>query len=326
MGACLKRWGFIASFALTFSFPFPIAAMASGEIKLTPIIDETEEVVVKPPAEENIISEDALVKKIVAKSHAYDYQKMKYDVYAGGIHAVKADMELDYRKNGRYLMRFGAETRGLLGSLAPWHGTFETFGWMLGGTKKMPELHESVAMWRDEREVKSYHYKKNGAFEKMVTLYKHKKPKTRIPDAELTKGTIDALTATLIVMEQVSDGGKCEGSREVFDGKRRYKLVFNHLGFVTLKDSRYNAYSGPAAECTVEVQPVAGAWHKKPRGWLSIQEQGRKRGMMPTVWLAQVTENAVVVPVRVRVKTAYGTLFMHMTRYESGKTILASRK
>ena len=37
--------------------------------------------------------------------------------------------------------------------------------------------------------------------------------------------------------------------------------------------------------------------------------------------MAQVVPNAVVVPVRVRVKTAYGTLFMHLTHYESGRAM-----
>lgn len=253
----------------------------------------------------------------------FDLQKMSYDVYASGLHAVKADMVLDYTKPGRYSMVFGAETRGLLGSLAPWAGTFETRGWMLSNGVRAPDVHESIATWRDEKEVKTYRYTKDQKFVDLVTLYNGKKPKKTVPDSELTNGTTDALSATIMVMEHLSDGGKCEGVSEVFDGKRRYRLVFKHSRFVQLEKTRYNAYSGVAAECTAEIEPVAGAWHSKPRGWLSIQEQGRERGTMPTVWMAQVSENAVVIPVRVRVKTAYGTLFMHMTRYESGKTILS---
>lgn len=255
----------------------------------------------------------------------FDLQHMAFDVYAGGVHAVQASMTLDYREKGHYSMLFEAQTRGLLGTLAPWKGTFESKGWALKDGRRLPELHESVAIWRDEKEVKSYNYTKNGGFKNIVTLYTHKKPRTHVPDVELTKETTDALSATILVMEHVADGGKCEGERDVFDGKRRYTLVFKHSRFVMLEKTRYNAYSGLAAECTVEVKPVAGAWHKKPRGWLSIQEQGRERGMMPTVWLAQVTKNAVAVPVRVRVKTAYGTLFMHMTRYESGDTVLVPK-
>lgn len=247
---------------------------------------------------------------------------MNFEVYAGGIHAVKADMTLDYSDPGRYAMFFSAETRGLLGTLAPWTGTFESRGWAEEDGRRIVELHESIAMWRDEREVKTYNYTKDGGFQNLITKYEHKKPKTEEPDDELTKGTTDALTATILVMEHVTRGGKCEGAEDVYDGKRRYTLIFRHVQYVNLQPSRYNAYSGAAVECTVEVKPVAGAWYKKPRGWLSIQEQGRERGLMPTVWFAQVRDYAVVVPVRVRVKTAYGTLFMHMTRYESGDIVL----
>lgn len=251
---------------------------------------------------------------------------MNFDVFAGGIHAVKSDMTLDYTTPGRYSMFFTAETRGLLGSLAPWTGTFESKGWTIKGGKRVVELHESIAMWQGEKEVKTYHYSKDGGFQDIITSYNHKKPKTETPDELLTKDTTDALTATILVLEKISKGGKCEGYSEVFDGKRRYGMLFKHTQYVMLEASRYNAYSGPAAECTVEVKPIAGEWHKKPRGWLSIQEQGRERGMMPTVWIAQVKPGAVAVPVRVRVKTAYGTLFMHMTRYESGDTVLTLKE
>lgn len=219
-------------------------------------------------------------------------------------------------------MLFSAQTQGLLGSLVPWTGSFLAKGWAVGNDRTV-ELHESVAMWRDEKEVKSYHYTKDGGFQNIVTQITHKKDKTEVPDSVLTKGTTDVVTSAMKVMEKIARGGKCEGRDEIFDGRRRYALIFKHSRFVMLEKSMYNAYAGPAAECTVEIEPIAGAWHKKPRGWLSIQEQGRERGMMPTVWMAQVRPNTTAVPVRLRVKTAYGTLFMHMTKYESGDTVLA---
>lgn len=259
-----------------------------------------------------------------AADSAVNFQKMKYEVYAGGINAVYADMTLDYTKSGRYEMLFSAKTQGILGSLAPWTGSFLANGWALKNGQRITQLHESVAMWRDEKEVKSYHYTKDGGFQNIVTKISHKKDKTEVPDSLLTKDTTDVLTATLKVLEKVAKGGECSGRDEIFDGRRRYALIFKHVRFVMLEKTRYNAYAGPAAECTAEIEPIAGAWHKKPRGWLSIQEQGRDRGMMPTVWIAQVKPNAAAVPVRVRVKTAYGTLFMHMTRYESGDTVLVA--
>ncbi len=268
----------------------------------------------------------AVVPSVTALSaNDYDYQEVEYDVYAGGIHVVRANLVLDFTKEGYYAMGFGAETSGFLGSLVPWSGTFKTRGWALSGSDhiRIPEQHISTAKWRGENEKKIYRYDKNDGFINLTTTFVGKKPRTEYPDKKLTEGTIDVLSATLMVMEQVSDGNACEGSYDIFDGRRRFKINFHHKGYVMLKKTRYNAYEGPAVECEVEVKPIAGAWYKKPRGWLSIQEQGRTLGMMPTVWMAQVTKNAVVVPVRVRVKTTYGTMFMHMTKYKSGDTVLS---
>lgn len=259
----------------------------------------------------------SLVLATPAHAEKNDYQKVRYDVFASGFHVLDADMEMDYRTKGRYSLWFNAETHGFLGALVPWSGGFSSEGWVSRARKIQPEKHESVSVWREEKETKTYTYTKDGKLVDLVTLYDHKKPKRVVPDAKLTKDTTDALAAALQVMEHVSDGNNCEGESEVFDGKRRFKMVFRHKGFVMLEKTRYNAYSGPAAECTMEVIPVEGKWHEKPRGWFSIQEKGREQGQLPTLWLAQVSENAVVVPVRIRVKTEYGTLFAHMTHYES---------
>lgn len=252
-----------------------------------------------------------------ANAEQNDFQKVRYDVFASGFHVLDAKMEMDYREKGRYSVGFTAKTHGFLGALVPWSGGFASEGWVSRKRDIQPETHESTSVWRGEKEVKTYTYTKGGKFVDLVTLYDHKKPKRKVPDPKLTKDTTDALAAAIQVMEHVSDGNDCNGESIVFDGKRRFKMVFRHKGFVMLEKTRYNAYSGPAVECTMEVVPIEGAWHKKPRGWFSIQEQGREKGQLPTLWLAQVSKNAVVVPVRIRVKTEYGTLFAHMTHYES---------
>lgn len=246
-----------------------------------------------------------------------DQQKIQYDVYAGGIHALQANLNIDQAKKDRYSLSLDAKTYGLLGKLAPWEGTFESHGW--AGKVNKPELHQSTAIWRDEKEIKKYEYNKDGTFKKYSILDDENDGSARPVDNELTQGTSDILTATLNTMEAIAAGNKCEGTTDIFDGSRRYTLIFKHKKDVVLEDSRWNVYQGPAVECTVEVKPGAGAWHEKPRGWMSIQEQGRDRGTMPTVWFAEMVKGEPAVPVKVRVKTSYGTLFMHMTDYEGGK-------
>ncbi len=251
-------------------------------------------------------------------------QSVQYHVYAGGIHALEANLNLSFSDDARYSSVLTAKTYGLLGRLAPWDGIFESHGW--AGTINRPEMHQSTATWRGSEETKTYRYNKDTSFDGLKIIDDGKKKKVKAVDSKLTNGTTDILTSTLNTMQMVAAQNKCDGTDEVFDGKRRYKIHFKQKSEVILEASKWNVYSGPAVQCTVEVEPVAGAWHKKPRGWLSIQEQGRERGKIPTVWFAKVAEGKPAIPVKVMVKTSYGTLFMHMTSYDDGTKALTLKK
>ena len=251
---------------------------------------------------------------------------MRYDVYAGGFQVVSADLTIDLSKKTTYMLRLGANTHGLLGKLAPWKGVFETQGWY--DAKKNignPRIHYSDTTFRDENELTQFFYNRNGTF-KEYRLFNEDKKGAQPPKPELSDNTTDVLTSTLAVMNNVAQTGKCEGESRIFDGSRSYNLIFRHLQDIVLKGGDYNVYDGPAVECTVEVAPIAGRWHEKPRGWMSIQEQGREKGTMPTVWFARLGEGQTFVPVKIRVKTDSGTLFMHMTQYDGpGKSLKLKR-
>ncbi len=47
---------------------------------------------------------------------------------------------------------------------------------------------------------------------------------------------------------------------------------------------------------------------------------------MPTLWVAPIGEDVPAAPVKVRVKTDYGTLFMHLTEYRDGERTLITKK
>lgn len=258
---------------------------------------------------------------------AAEKHTLKYEVYAGGIHAVQAVMQLDLTQPKKYDVSLQAQTRGFLGSLAPWEGTFESNGWLADSAEAyIPAEHVSTAIWREDRETKEYKYNKDRTFSGLF-ITEHEQPtrKEKV-DSELTDGTTDILSAALNVFQNVSQGQNCNGTSEIFDGKRRFEIAFKQQKNETLQASKYNIYEGQAVQCTVEIKPVAGEWHKKPRGWMSIQEQGRERGTMPTIWLGQLFENGPFLPVKIRVKTDYGTLFMHLAEYHSGSNIQVAEK
>lgn len=257
----------------------------------------------------------------VKKSSGNDIQKMQYDVYAGGINAVEAGLEISAQPKDRYHIELTAATKGFLRVLAPWSGSFETTGWRRKGVIDQPQTHRSIATWRDEDEIKEYSYDQKGGFVSYRLKDEENDGSKKDVDPELTTGTTDALSAVLFVMREIASGKACEGESEVFDGDRRYKMTFRPEGEDQLKATRYNVYEGPAQKCSVEVSPKGGRWHEKPRGWLSIQEQGRQHGMLPTVWFAQLDKKGPAVPVKLMIKSDYGAMLAHLTGYSNGSQI-----
>lgn len=253
-------------------------------------------------------------------------QVLTYDVYAGGIHGLEATLTIDTTKPEEYALSLYAKTRGFLGSLVPWEGTFESNGWEIAPGQFRPKLHRSETTWRDETEIKEYAYAKDGRF-MGLSKKDHDKPRVeeKIPD-ELARNTTDVLTATMNVFHRIANGHDCAFADEVFDGKRRFEMRFNYLKDSVPPPSDYNVMRNSAQQCTVEVKPIAGKWHEKPRGWMSIQEQGRAKGTMPTIWFTQLADGEPAVPGKIMVKTDYGTLMLHLSEYRKGDTHLIAEK
>jgi hypothetical protein len=242
-------------------------------------------------------------------------QTMTYQVYGGGINALTATVTINYGEDRSYHIDMSAWTRGFLAVMAPWSGSFETDGEKVNG-ENLVQSHKSVSVWRGTAENKFSTYK-DGKFAgiKVDEAGKDKTPKHI--DSKLTDGTTDILTATLTMLEKVANGGKCEGRADIYDGKRRYTLAYRPLGSERLSATPYNVFEGTAQKCEAEVTPGPGDWPKKPRGWLSIQEQGRQNGALPALWVAKLDKDGPAIPVKIRIVTSYGTLLMHLADYKN---------
>lgn len=247
-----------------------------------------------------------------ADAKASQMAVLSYAVYAGGIHAVDAQLKLKVGKGG-YDTTLSAGTQGFLKSLANWSGAFSTKGKISHG-EAFPLAHVSVSTWKEKTETKTFKYDGRGNF----VSYRVDEDKVNTTpkdiDKKLAAKTKDVLSATLDMMMTLPSHRACDGDTLVFDGDRTYRLVFADTQIETLEASDYNAFQGEAVSCSVEVKPEKGKWRKKPRGWLSIQEQGRQKGALPKIWFGKLAGFPnTYVPVKIRVKTDYGTLFMHLT-------------
>lgn len=123
-------------------------------------------------------------------------------------------------------------------------------------------------------------------------------PPTRtVVPPEMTRGTVDNVTAYLRLERQLAETGKCALTVAVFDGRHRYDLVFVDAGKQELSREGGQNFSGSVIACRMTrhnriVDPAE-------------QDEGASRG---TFWYATLVPGEVPVPVRMRLQTQLGTV------------------
>ncbi|GEM_PF-781855 len=244
----------------------------------------------------------------------------QYSVFASGFRALHA--AADMRRNDEtYNTRITIRTDGLLKKLAPWDGVLYSYGSVRADDLLAPKEHRFDNTWRGSTKTTRQIYDDHGQLTHVETIEKDHPDENKEPEAALTIDTTDILSAAMQALRTADATGTCNSTHAVFDGKRRFDLVFTEKRRETLKKSRYSGFEGNVMRCAVEIVPVAGHWRDKPRGWMSIQEQSREHGQLPLIWFGRIPtgvdgELGPHVPVKLQVKTNYGTLLLHLEKYE----------
>lgn len=238
---------------------------------------------------------------------------VSYAMYAGGFRALDMTLGYDFKPK-TYRITMSAKPYGVIGQFLPWAGDYITNGQIKNHTL-IPERHKKISRWREDMDQDSFVYK-NGALVSLDRISINNSVKREYPvnpDKALHENAVDILTGALKVLSIVNDNKPCNGAPVIFDGKRRYKLSFTDKGEEELTSSKYNAFSGNAHVCEVEMIPLAG-FNGKARGYYKIQEDARAKGQLPRVWLAPLWENGPYMPVKMLVKSDYGAVLLHLQK------------
>ncbi len=237
---------------------------------------------------------------------------LRYDVYAGGFKALNATLIMDLDKKA-YDMGLKAETQGFIGSLFPWKASFNASGHAEKGVL-IPTIYTERSTWRDSVKITEMNYGPSGKVLKSTTQDGAKTTVDRDIDESLANDTQDLLTGTLAMLQSVKNTQKCAGKFPVFDGKRRFNIALTDEGTETLAPSKYSSFEGEAIRCTLKVEPVAGFKPKDAkRGWMAVQNHTEERHKLPTLWLARMKDSGQMVPVRMEIASAYGSVVAHLS-------------
>jgi len=236
--------------------------------------------------------------------------ELHYDVYYSLLRLVTIASRSRVVENV-YSLQSSMETVGLLGTLFPWTYRSEVHG-RIDGERLQPDVFNSHSEIRDRVQQVSLRYDAAGPLVDEITPFDAAvlgQGEDYVRDEvspEMRAGTIDPLTEIASVSQQLARGQGCAGVRSVFDGLRRYDVIYEDLGETTLEGSRYDAYEGRARQCRSRIKPIAGFW--KPK-----EDEGESITSI-TAWMMPPVPGADPVPVRIAVEGRRGTLSIHLTK------------
>ncbi|HMA13757.1 MAG: DUF3108 domain-containing protein [Bacteroidota bacterium] len=234
-----------------------------------------------------------------------------YQVYFGGLHVLNAEAKLE-RGGNSYRLIAVAETQGFVGWLNPWKGTTQSRGLVTAG-KVVPRHHLNWGTDDDSdsgaRRVEISYDAAGDIVDTLVQPEQDWEDRHPLP-ADAGKGTLDPLSVIAGLGELLQKGGRCEGSFAVFDGRKRYDLIVSDAGERMLEPTSYSIYAGPARGCRLDYKMLGGHRIEKNK----YVETARER----LVWVARPAVGAPLIPVRLEIETAYGTLMGHLTGFAKG--------
>ena len=122
---------------------------------------------------------------------------LKYDVYAGGFHALDASLEMDLTKEA-YDMHLQAETPGFTAPMFPAKGEYSSSGHSDAGVL-IPTISTSRSEWRSKVKTTELSYDPKGTLLKSTTQQGDKTTVDRDVKKDLAADAVDMLTGTLLM-------------------------------------------------------------------------------------------------------------------------------
>ncbi len=226
---------------------------------------------------------------------------LTYDVYTGGLRAIRFDFEVELADPG-YETRVRLQTSGVIGALFNWSLEASSNGdWRDG--EIVPEKYRTANVWRSRERTVAIDYAEDG--ERTVTAEPpYGEDDIKRVDPALIPGAVDPTTAvTALVLTSAMDGS-CRPNTAVYDGRRRYDANMEPLPSQELTKSNAAPFEGRVEGCRLTFERIAGF---KP-------DRKRLQDLEVAIWLADIGVETGQVPVRLELSTPWGSGFAHLVR------------
>lgn len=228
---------------------------------------------------------------------------LDYTVYIGGFRVVDIALKAELADRA-YRIKMDLKAQGLLNTILDWTMSANSSGKIYGG-KIVPVKAGHDSRWRGKQRRIRLLYPGSGppTVESMPPATSDDRRRVRPVDRLGARDLAGGILATLLV---VGGADSCSHTEPVFDGRRRFDIVFDEVARDQLKPSDYSPFGGMALRCTLTIKRIAGFRQKQSRyRWMS--------GGKATVWIGRVFAGAPPVMVRMEMETAFGPLRAHLS-------------
>ncbi len=235
---------------------------------------------------------------------ADDVVKMEFEGFGpAGLHVLTTHTVID-ETPATYLIQGDFETAGLGTLFANVANRSETRGREVADAPK-PETFDSETDRNGAVQRLRVDFKPGGVPTGSVTP-RPDEPVTPISDNSLA-GTVDNLTAYLLLERRLAQGGSCDLRVPVFDGRHRYDLEFSNAGDAVLSPADGQNFSGPTRACHMVRAEIGGFYVDKNH------EEGASTG---TIWYAHLMPGDLAVPVRMTMQTELGGVSLYLSKLQ----------
>lgn len=229
---------------------------------------------------------------------------LEYELHWSFLHILTFTSSSQLQPSGEYRMKTEAATVGLIDTFFPWKAHSEAWGQVREGHLQ-PQAYQSWSHFRGEVQEVEVAY--DGALPRVEIRGEILSDGERalVPEKQQIN-TIDPLTAVAELSRTLANGGTCRGRWPVFDGLRRYDLLYEDLGATTIPQSENDPWTGPGRLCRVRFDLKAGEWRGEDR-----PEEDPSRVF---VWLQEPSPELGPIPVRFRIEAERGALDVHLVK------------
>ncbi|MFV0625811.1 MAG: DUF3108 domain-containing protein [Alphaproteobacteria bacterium] len=177
-----------------------------------------------------------------------------FDVFIGSFNASRTAFSYSILKD-EYAVSSDVKTYGFFDTLYPFEAIYSTTGKIKkSGLQTSNYKYSSKSRFNKRTKELVYDDKGNPIYR--LSSKNDKQKKTVVDQTKNEKGTTDLHTVIAELVLQYNKVRFCDSRMEVFDGKRRYDVVFKDEGKEILSKNKYSPFEGLATKCSMYIDSL----------------------------------------------------------------------